>query len=87
MRPEHLKVSHLSEIRWMSGCGVGWWGRVGLGWVCRWGSWPSKLRADSHLCTWMLGVPPLQHPWRVGKEGGEKGRGGELRGGPLGEGG
>ena len=42
-----------------------------MGWGCAGGgSWPSNLRADSHLCTWMLGVPPLQHPWRVGKEGG-----------------
>ena len=47
-----------------------------MGWGCAGGgSWPSNLRADSHLCTWMLGVPPLQHPWRVGKEGGGEGRG------------
>ena len=87
MRPEHLKVSHLSEIRWMSGCGVGWWGRVGLGWVCRWGSWPSKLRADSHLCTgcWGVSSPPLAS--RVeGEESGGGGGKGELRGGPLGRG-
>ena len=86
MRPEHLKVSHLSEIRWMSGCGVGWWGRVGLGWVCRWGSWPSKLRADSHLCRMLGGfLPPWHLGWkgrRVGEEGGgergEEGGGGQA---------
>lgn len=58
------------------------------GWCAGGGSWPSNLRADSHLCT-MLGDPPLQHLGREeGWEGvGERGGGGELRGGHLGRGG
>ena len=49
------------------------------------GSWPSNLRADSHLCTeWVLG--PLccgpQHSWEGerGREGGGKGLEGRAMG-------
>ena len=83
MRPEHLKVSHLSEIRWVSECGVGWWGWGGC---AGGGAGPVNLGQTPTCAQDAGGFPPPLASRVEGEESGGGGGKGELRGGPLGRG-